>query len=104
MENNQSRLNTEGEIELIDLLVVLWRKKWLIIVGTLICAITAGIVAFNMPKIYEVSSSIEIGKIDSEFVEGNSVISRKIKSISLREKIAQELSIPIEEIGEEDFF
>jgi len=103
MENNQSRLNTEDEIELMDLLIVLWRRKWLIIIGTLVCAITAGIVAFNMPKIYEVSSSIEIGKIDSGFVEENSVISRKIKSISSREKIAQELSIPIEEIGGEDF-
>jgi len=103
MENNQSRLNTENEIELMDLLVVLWKRKWLIVIGTLVCAITAGIVAFNMPKIYEVSSSIEMGKVDSGFVEESPVISRKIKSISSREKIAQELSVPIEEIGGEDF-
>jgi len=104
MKNRQDQLNSNDEIELMDLLVVLWRWKWLIIIGTIVCLIVAGIVTFNMPKIYRVLSSIEVGKVDNRFIEESPVISQKIKSFSMRKQIAQELSIPIEEISGEDFF
>jgi len=102
-EGNKNSLNPTDEVQLIDLLLVLWKKKWLIIVGTLICVVTAGIVAFIMPKVYEVSSSIEVGKVEDKFIEEAPVVSQKIKNTSLREKIAQELSIPLEDISQEDF-
>jgi len=104
-QDSQSyQLNSDDEIQLIDLLLVLWKRKWLIIIGTLICLIAAGITAFIMPKIYEVSSSVEVGKVEDRFVEEAPVISQKIKSASLKDKIVQEVSIPLEEISAEDFF
>ncbi|GAH73521.1 unnamed protein product, partial [marine sediment metagenome] len=103
-KDNKTQLNPDDEVQLIDLLLVLWKRKWLIIVGTLICVVTAGIVAFNIPKVYEVSSSIEVRQIEDRFLEEPPVISQKIKSASLKEKITQELSIPLEEISGEDFF
>ena len=51
----------EDEINLIDYLRVLWRWKWLIIGGTLICAVAAAIISLQMPKIYEISTVIEPG-------------------------------------------
>lgn len=104
IKDNETQLNPSDEVQLIDLLLVLWKRKWLIIVGTLICVVTAGIVAFNMPKVYETSSSMEVRQIEDRFIEEAPVISQKIKSASLKEKITQELSIPLEEISGEDFF
>lgn len=111
IKGKETQSNPSDEVQLIDLLLVLWKRKWLIIVGTLICVVTAGIVAFNMPKVYEVSTSMELGKIEdrfsnqfgSRFIGESPVIFQKIKSASLKEKITQELSIPLEEISEEDF-
>ena len=53
----------EDEINLIDYLRVLWKWKWLIIAGTLICAVAAAVISFQMPKIYEISTVIEPGII-----------------------------------------
>ena len=74
----------EDEINLIDYLKVLWKWKWLIIAGTLICAITAAVISLQMPKIYEISTVIEPGiagvKDDGGFMYIDSVanISGKI--------------------------
>ena len=51
----------EDEINLIDYLRVLWKWKWLIIAGTLICAVAAAVISLQMPEIYEVSTVIEPG-------------------------------------------
>jgi len=106
MAQDNERITTREneEIELMDYLIVLRKYKWLIILGTLICAITAGIVAFNMSKIYEVSTSINVGRVEGKFVEESSIITERVKSISLRKEIAQKLSLPFEEISGKDFF
>lgn len=56
----------EDEIELMDLLQVLWKWKYLILLGTIVCAFIAGIVSFNMTKIYKVEMVVAPGilKID----------------------------------------
>jgi len=106
MARNSERVTEreDEEVELMDYLVVLWKRKWLIIVGTFICAIIAGIATFNMTKIYEVSTSINVGRIEGRFVEEGSIISERINSIPLREEIAQKLSLPLKEISGEGFF
>ena len=53
----------EDEINLIDYLKVLWKWKWLIIAGTLICVVATAVISSQMPKIYEVSTVIEPGII-----------------------------------------
>jgi succinoglycan biosynthesis transport protein ExoP len=49
------------EIELIDILRVLWKWKYLIIGGTIMCALAAAIYSFTLPKIYSVDTIIEPG-------------------------------------------
>ncbi|MDO9528342.1 MAG: Wzz/FepE/Etk N-terminal domain-containing protein [Syntrophales bacterium] len=74
----------EDEINLIDYLRVIWKWKWLIIAGTVICAIVAGIISLQTPRIYEITTVIEPGiagaKDDGGFVYIDSVanISGKI--------------------------
>ena len=69
---DEMREHFDDEIQLIDYLRVIWKWKWLIILGTLVCMVVAGVVSFNMPKIYEVSIAIEPGIIgvsgDGKFI------------------------------------
>ncbi|MHC4215604.1 MAG: Wzz/FepE/Etk N-terminal domain-containing protein [Planctomycetota bacterium] len=58
----------EDEIELMDYLRVIWRWKYLIAAGTLICAVVAGVISFRMPKVYGISMVLQPGivKIDDD--------------------------------------
>ncbi len=51
----------EDEIELIDLLRVIWKWKYLIIGGTLVCAIAATVISLILPKIYRIETVIRPG-------------------------------------------
>jgi len=53
----------EDEIELMDYLKVLWKWKYLILVGTLVCAIGAAVVSLNMTKIYSITTVLQPGML-----------------------------------------
>ena len=55
------RKHYEDEIELIDLLRVIWKWKYFIFLGTIICGLAAAIISFSMPKIYRVDMTLEPG-------------------------------------------
>ena len=59
---DQRRGQFEDEIELIDYLRVMWKWKWMIIGGTLLCALAIAIYGFTRPveQMYKVSTLIEI--------------------------------------------
>ena len=88
----------EDEINLIDYLRVLWKWKWLIIAGTLICAVAAAVISSQMPKIYEISTVIKPGIIaiddEGKFIYLDSVanISGKINEGAYNRKIEKALS------------
>ncbi|MFQ5863519.1 MAG: Wzz/FepE/Etk N-terminal domain-containing protein, partial [Candidatus Brocadiales bacterium] len=60
----------ENTVELIDYLVVIWKRKRLIIVGTLACMVTAGVVSLLLPEVYKASVTflLEESKISKERV------------------------------------
>jgi uncharacterized protein involved in exopolysaccharide biosynthesis len=45
--------NTSDEINLMDYIQVIRKRKWVIILGTFICMVVAGVVSFLIPKVYE---------------------------------------------------
>ena len=51
----------EDEIELMDYLKVLWKWKYLILVGTLVCVIGAAVVSLNMTKVYGINTIVQPG-------------------------------------------
>ena len=59
----------EDEIELIDLLRVVWKWRYLIIGGTLLCVVVAGAVSLLMPKVYRGSILIDSG-VAAKSLEG----------------------------------
>ena len=56
----------EDEIELIDFLGVIWKWKYLIIGGTLVCALAAMVISSIMPKIYRIETVIRPGILSIE--------------------------------------
>jgi capsular polysaccharide biosynthesis protein len=73
----------EDEIELIDILRVIWKWKYLIISGAVVCGLIAAIISFNMSKIYSVDMTLRPG-ILSIGEEGKNVYidsSQNIKSL-----------------------
>jgi succinoglycan biosynthesis transport protein ExoP len=45
--------NTADEINLMDYIQVIRKRKWLIVLGTFVCMVVAGVVSFLIPKVYE---------------------------------------------------
>ena len=66
------RNRLEDEIELMDYLRVIWKWKYLIVAGTLICAVAAGVISFSMPKVYRISMVLQPGMLTRNG-DGNAV-------------------------------
>ena len=49
--------------ELIDYLGIIWKWRLLIILITVVCVITSGVVSFVLPKIYQSSAILEVGRV-----------------------------------------
>jgi len=56
-------MEEEDTIELIDLLRVVWKWKWMIILVTVVCALVAGVISMTLPEVYRISAIIEPGTI-----------------------------------------
>lgn len=69
----------EPEIELIDYLNVIWKRKGLIVGGTVLAAAAALVVSVSMPKTYEVHRTLKIGHLPGEFQKGTFIEGRPIE-------------------------
>lgn len=90
----------DEEIKLIDYLRILWKWKWVIVAGTLICAVAAAVISLQMPKVFEISTNIvppmtefspETQKIT--YIDTPDRISGKIMSGMYNEKIRKSLAL-----------
>ncbi len=52
----------EGTIDWIKYLNVIWKRKWLIMISTFLCALAAGVFSFLQPPVWEVDAVIQGGK------------------------------------------
>ncbi len=69
----------EDEIALIDVFMILWKRKIMIILLTLLLGGVAGIVSMMLPPVYRVTAIIEPGKgADGESVERPETIKQNI--------------------------
>ena len=51
------------EIELMDYFLVIWKRKWLIILPTLFCVVAVGVVSFMLPRIWEVDAIVQPSRL-----------------------------------------
>ena len=94
----------QNEIELIDYLNVIWKRKWLIIIPTLFLSIVLGIYSFFLPPKWEIDSLIIPSKFMTQTEQGEFkeviVVDPKQVASQINEKIydhliAAELKIDI---------
>jgi len=87
----------EDEIELIDLLRVIWKWKYLIIGGTLVCALAAMVISSIMPKIYRIETIIRPGILsfgedgESVYIDTPENIKALIETGAFSKKILDDL-------------
>jgi LPS O-antigen subunit length determinant protein (WzzB/FepE family) len=86
MSEQQNVALYEDEIELIDILNVVWKWKSFIILGTLLITMGAAIVSYKLPKIYKIKMMIHPGIISINpdgtriYTDSSERIEGKIKS------------------------
>lgn len=83
----------EEEVELHDYLKVISKRKWLIIAGTLVCVFTAGIVSLLLPKVYEATLDLTIGKVWDSPIENPYVVSETITTEAFLVKVINKLKL-----------
>jgi len=88
-------MEEEDTIELIDLLRVVWKYRYLIVVGVVFCVTVAATWSFSLQKLYEVSSLLEVNPkamLDSPSIIAASVNAGMFNN-QIREKMAETLKI-----------
>lgn len=97
------------DMELMHYLYILWKRKWLIIVGVIASMILAGGASFLLKRVYEIDAIIQPGKFFVENEAGNFVqvvieepqqIADMVNLKSYDALIASKLKLDISEIPE----
>jgi len=91
------------EIDLMDYVKVILKRKWLILVIFFGAAIAAGIFSFLMPKVYKIDTSLEVGIIEratgatsEQLIESPTQLVEKIKGDVYGIFVREKLQIPEE--------
>ena len=69
----------EDEISLVDILLFLLASGGNIVKSTLVCLLAGSTYYFNVPKMYEATATIEIGRVEGELIEAPAVLLEKMK-------------------------
>lgn len=92
----------KNEIELIDFLNIIWKRKWLILLFTSILVIVTGVISFLLPPKWEIDALIQPskflvqtaeGQFEEIMVENPKQIASQINQAAYNYKIATELSL-----------
>ncbi len=94
------------EIELMDIINVLWSRKKLILLGTLACMMGAALWSSRLPNVYRVTAVFKPGQTGQiinhsrEYVDDTEAIANRIKSGIYDPQVIQEVSStePIEQL------
>lgn len=85
---------TEG-VELIDYLRIIWKRRRVIIFGTLLSVITGGVVSLFLPPRYEASAQIRIGRVWDKEVDNPYLVSEFINSDAFLARVVDRLNLSL---------
>lgn len=97
----------EEGIELMDILRVFWKRRFLIIIGVFICTIAAGITSFIIKPVYEISALVRPGKIvyqdqsgrfEEISIQSPEELANNISEETYNSLVARDLKIPLKEL------
>ena len=84
----------EKEVDLRDYINMV-KKRWkIILIIFLVSIVTSGVVSFLLPKTYEASALVRIGKMRDTVLEEPPTVIEVFKTKPILEKVAEELNIP----------
>lgn len=84
----------EEEVELIDYLRVIWKRRGLILFGTILSMVFAGAVSFALPPRYEATAQVRIGRVWDKEIENPYLTSEMIDSDAFLVRIIEKLHLP----------
>ena len=85
----------EKEVDLRDYINMV-KRRWKIILGIfLVSTITSGVVSLLLPKTYEASAMLRIGRMRNTLLEEPSTVIEIFKTIPILKKVAEELNMPL---------
>jgi len=88
------------EIDLVDLFLIIWKRKWMIVAVTMILTIAAAGVSMVIPKVYAVTAILEPGKdADGKLIENPQAIRENIIAGSYDRGISEQLGIDLREMS-----
>lgn len=93
------RQTADDEIDLVDLFLILWKRKWLIVIVTLLVTIVAAGISMIMPKVYEITAILEpASDAEGKLVENPQAVKETITGGAYDLKIASSIGLPLEKI------
>jgi hypothetical protein len=93
------------EIDLVETFVILWKRKWLILIPTVLFMIAAGALSFLATTVWQVESVIQPGRVQSQTAQGTveeiNLVNRIIALINEKayhQRIATDLNLGLEQL------
>lgn len=93
-----------NKVELIDYFLVIWKRRWLVFLGTVACMGVASLVALSTPKMYQASLLLETGRLDAQHkgltaaettvIEESSIIVATLTGDEMMEKLQARIGWP----------
>jgi LPS O-antigen subunit length determinant protein (WzzB/FepE family) len=93
----------DDEIDLVELFLVLWKRKGMIFAIIIVATVAAVIISFMLPKIYYINAILQPAKdANGVLVTSPQVIAETIKGGAYDRNIAEALAIPVDQMPEMD--
>jgi len=90
---------SDDEIDLVQLVMILLKRKWMIIAVTVLLTISAAGITMTLPKVYAVSAIFELARdAEGKQVENPQTIKENIVSGAYDRSIIEELNLKIEDL------
>ncbi len=84
---------SEEEVELIDYLRVIWKRRWLIVGGTLACMVVALVVSLMQPKMYQTTLDLKIGQVWQNPIDDPNQVAAVINNEPFLDKVRQKTGL-----------
>lgn len=82
------------EVELIDYLRVIWRRRKLVFLMPALSVIIAGVVSLMLPPLYEATAQVRIGRVWEKEIESPYLIVERVDSDAFLSRVIEQVNLP----------
>lgn len=81
------------EFELLEFFGVIWKRRWLIIGGSIGCMLVAFSLTWFLPKVYETNAFLKIGKVEGNGLDNLYSVITWINSASFQDDVRRKIGL-----------